>query len=315
MPTEIALQVWGQSFSHRMAIREASRHAQCGVCLRHKTILSKLQGDQRGRQSQMNEYMKHLARQYSDRTVYWRSRATSRLPLLPDGRRSITMITDGMDKSKFRVPRTRLMSSKDFAGFVRPSLDMSCCICHGWNLVLAVSPPHLKKDSSWCVDLVSHSLNQLGSKIDLRSVELLLQSDNCGRGTKNNTLTRWAGMLVGCHRLARIELRFLETGHSHEDVDQYFSAVATFIEQHAEIHTVFGFKDVLDKFHRDRDVRPHELDRYTHVVTTTRDWKNYLQIGCHYNHIKGIAGRGAPHVFAFDRASDIPGLQNQNTEP
>lgn len=49
----------------------------------------------------------------------------------------------------------------------------------------------------------------------------------------------------------------------------YFSSVAIFLEQYAEIHTVFGFKDVLDKFHRDREVRPHELDRFTEIVATT----------------------------------------------
>ena len=290
-----------------MGIREASQHSQCGVCIRHKEILKKLGNDQRARLAQLSEYLKHLSRQYADRTVYWRSRATSRLPLLPDGTRTVTMITDGMDKSKFRIPRMKIVNSKDFQGFLRPSLEMSCVIAHGYNIVLAISPPHLKKDSSWCVDLISHSLHQLGKSIDTRSIELIIQSDNCGRETKNNTLLRWAGLMTATFRLKRIELRFLETGHSHEDVDQYFSSVAQFIEEHSEIHTANAFVDVLNKFHSDRKIRPHEAERAAYLVDATRDWKSFLQIGCRYNHVKGIAGRGAPHVFAFDRAADIPG--------
>ena len=297
-----------------MAIREPSQHAQCGICLRHKMILKKLGNDQRARVAQLEEYMRHLARQYRDRTCYWKSRAISRLPLLPDGKRSITIITDGMDKSKFRVPRSRVCSSKDFAGFVRPSLEMSVAICHGWNLVMAISPPHLKKDSSWCIDLVASSLNQVSQQLDLRQTELILQSDNCGRETKNNSLLRFCGLMVSQHRLARAEMRFLETGHSHEDVDQYFSAVAAFLESHSEIHTATAFKDCLDKFHRG-DIRPHEPSKEVFVVTSTRDWKSYLQLGCMSNHLRGIGGRGAPHVFSFDRRQDLPGGSTWGSVP
>lgn len=35
--------------------------------------------------------------------------------------------------------------------------------------------------------------------------------------------------------------------------------------------------------------------------------KSFLAIGCRNSHLKGIAGPGAPHVFAFDRAEDLPG--------
>ncbi|CAK9007548.1 Modification methylase ScrFIA [Durusdinium trenchii] len=43
----------------------------CGVCTRHKLIISKLGNDRAARDSQMREFVAHLQRQYRDRTHYW----------------------------------------------------------------------------------------------------------------------------------------------------------------------------------------------------------------------------------------------------
>ena len=31
-------------------------------------------------------------------------------------------------------------------------------------------------------------------------------------------------------------------------------------------------------------------------------------MACEENHLAGMTGRGAPHVFAFDRRGELPGL-------
>ena len=158
------LQVWHKHFGKRLAIRPFSNHAQCCECVRYRTILKKLGSDSRGRSSQLARYMEHLRRQYRDRVCYWSARSVSRLPLCQSGS-SVCFITDGMDKSKFRFPRTLLASSKEFSAFLRPCLDMSAVICHGHHVILAASLPYLKKDASWCCDLVCHSLHLLGQKL------------------------------------------------------------------------------------------------------------------------------------------------------
>ena len=33
--------------------------------------------------------------------------------------------------------------------------------------------------------------------------------------------------------------------------------------------------------------------------------KTFLQIGCKGNHLQGVGGPGAPHVFSFDRVGDL----------
>ena len=227
----------------------------------------------------MQRYMKHLARQYSDRTCYWKSRACSRLASLPDGRKTVCLITDAMDHSKFKFPRTLVASSKEFSRFNRPCLDMSAVICHGHHVLLCSSLPHLKKDASWCCDLICHSLHLLGAKMDLREFEVIVQSDNTTRECKNNVTARLFGSLVGLHKVRRMELRCLASGHSHEDVDQYFSTIGSEIEQHQELATPDCFVDMLQAFHdRETGMRPHEPLRISRLVGATRDWSRGLLI-------------------------------------
>ena len=231
--------------------------------------------DTLGRASQMKRYMAHLQRQYRDRICYWRARSISRLPALQCSGPSVCLITDAMDHTKFRFPRTLLASSKEFSGFIRPCLDMSAVLCHGHHVVLAASLPYLKKDASWCCDLICHSLHLLSSKMDLRGVEVLVQSDNTSREVKNNVATRLMGMLVGCHKLKRMELRCLASGHSHEDVDQYFSCISSEIERHQELATPTDFVEMLQRFHDEgagKSIRPNEPLRISCLVGATRDW-------------------------------------------
>ena len=54
-------------------------HAKCTECTKHKFLLKQLTGDRVAYQAQSEEFMRHLARQYADRCLYWRNRATSRL--------------------------------------------------------------------------------------------------------------------------------------------------------------------------------------------------------------------------------------------
>ena len=262
--------MWSVSYGDRLGIREPTQHAQCGVCIRHRLLIRKLSDDRNAREFQVKEYEAHLRRQYADRVQYWASRSASRLQLLPSGKCSISLITDGMDHSKFRFPRSKIFQSKELSGFLRPCLDASAVIAHGHSLNLYISEPYVRKDSSWCTEILSHSLHTL--QVDLRQAELLIQSDNCCRETKNNTLMRWASLLTALHRVARIEFRFLSTGHSHEDVDQFFSSLSNMLERHSELPTPNSFVDALSTWLMDGSVRPHEPVRCTRKVDSVRDW-------------------------------------------
>ena len=271
-------QVWSQSFGNRLSIRERSQHSQCWVCVRHKMIIKKLSADRWGREAQLREFEAHLSVQYRDRIDYWEDRMASRLPRLPDGSRKVCIIMDAMDHSKYRYPRSEVFQSKEFSSCIRPSLDATAVIVHGHMILVALSEAFTRKDSSWCCELLYHAIHRLSLKMDVREIDFTLQSDNCIRETKNNTLVRAAAFLVGSHRCRSFSMKFLQSGHSHEDIDQMFSMFANVIEQHRELHTPFAFLTLLRNYFSDPDVRPNEPERYVTKVDVVRHWKFFWHL-------------------------------------
>lgn len=265
--------VWSVSFGTRLALREASSHAQCATCVRYKLLVRKLSNDSTARAQQLKEFEWHLAKQFADRACYWQNRATARLPMAPEASGpTISIITDAIDHNKFRYPRTRLWSSKEFSSHQRPAMDCSCVLIHGRLLLFAISEPFVPKNSSWCAELICHSLHRIAFDCDLRRADIRLQSDNCSRETKNNTLFRLCGVLVGCRRVRRFQMDFLMTGHSHEDVDALFAVLSNAIEQRPEVHTPDAFLQLLQQWLSNDEVRPHEKTRAVLKVDQVRDW-------------------------------------------
>ena len=118
------------------------------------------------------------------------------------------------------------------------------------------------KDSSWCTELMLFGLHRAAvAGKDLRIHEVILQADNTPRECKNNVLLRIAGALTGLRKVRRMELRFLSVGHSHEDLDQWFSVSASLIESHPELHVPEDFLCVLNEYLAKPESRPHENDR------------------------------------------------------
>ena len=270
----VTQQVWAESFGHLLALREKTQHAQCSQCLRHKYIIKKLSQDRNARQAQLRLYSQHLQQQYSDRTQYWRARSNSRLrTLTPSGSMVICIILDAIDHTKFRFPRSAIFSAKDLSTHVRPCMETMGVLCHGHSAQLILTEPHVRKGSSFCADLLLHTVSKCAARgIDNRTVSLHIQSDNTSKETKNNTQLRLAALLTALHRVKRCDIQNLMTGHSHEDVDQWFATITAVLEAHPELHVPQDFVHCLNQYLRDPSSRPHEPERQASMVESTRDW-------------------------------------------
>lgn len=177
-----------------------------------------------------------------------------------------------MDRSKYRYPRSPIFASKEFSGCNRPCLDATAVVVHGYLILVGLSETWTKKDSSWSTELLFHALDRLSDQTDYRDADICLQSDNCVRETKNNTLMRAGAYLVGTHRCKSFTMKFLMSGHSHEDIDQLFSMISNRIERCPDLPTPFSFVDLLRDFFADTSVRPHEPRRFVEKVDVVRHW-------------------------------------------
>lgn len=227
----------------------------------------------RARSQQQEFYWAHLRDQYKDRLIYYDLRSESRNK---DGR-VITLIQDGLDQSKVAVPRSVWQHSKDFAGMNRPKLHISLTLVHGYFLLWTISDPDTQKDSNASVETLCHALTLLEKKygVVLSQARINIQADNTAREIKNNHVLRWASLQVSAGNVRSLSIRFLRSGHSHEDVDQCFGRLARHLSKLKKAECPLDFARSIAQFANSMH-RPHEDGRYTVIMNGTRDWNLFF---------------------------------------
>ena len=332
-------QVWQRDFGGRLRVRSESQHKKCSQCIKHKLIISKLNNNHKAQKAQMQLYQAHLDRQYKDRMSYWERRTQSRLcaQSLPSDLQTPTLccILDSMDCSKHAFPRSPALASKDFGNFIRPRLTHTSIIVHGRRLSCVLSPPHLPANSSRTVDIIANTLTRISrAGTDLRRFHVNIQGDNCCRELKNQSTMRMAALMASNHLVHSSSVTFLESGHSHEDIDAFFSNVSEYLNGVTEIETADGFVQRVQNFLDRPGTRPTEPVKEAFMLQKCHNWRlglgsllalhpppslhvmlevmplcrcrrDYLADHLRACHLKGIGGPGAPHHFQFDRKSDL----------
>jgi hypothetical protein len=128
----------------------------------------------------------------------------------------ITLIIDGMDQSKFRVPRQLFgRKAKLLTKLYRPALHVTGAWVHGCFLDMIVSDEDLKNDSETQLEVLARCLNDILGLRKCLPLGLHLQQDNCCREGKNQWVWAFLLMLV-IIRVFRFSVGgYLRPGHSH----------------------------------------------------------------------------------------------------
>lgn len=264
IPTE----VWLADFSF-LQIRASSQHAQCSQCIRHRHMIKHLGHHLRARNQQQQYYWQHLREQYRDRLVYYDLRGKSRRR----DSNEITIIQDGLDQSKVALPRSSVMYGKDFSTMQKPKLHVSLTMVHGYFLLWTLSNPDVQKNSDASIETLAHALTLLEKEhgVALSQCHIHVQADNTAREIKNNYFLRWSACQVSCGNVGALSVRFLRTGHSHEDVDQAFGRLARHLAKLRLAQTQADFARSIRSFSQQMQ-RPHEPVQYTVCMNDVRDW-------------------------------------------
>lgn len=132
-------------------------------------------------------YNAHLRRQYRDRLRYWQIRAEARFQT-----RVLALICDGMDQAKFAYPRSPVMQGKQWANLARPRCHIVGIKVHGFGIFMVVSEADCPKDSNHHLELILRAITDVRNRfnLDTSRFHLHIQSDNCVREVKNNTIAR-----------------------------------------------------------------------------------------------------------------------------
>lgn len=215
----------------------------------------------------------HMEKQFQDRQTYWNLRSISRLGQDVNGNSSICLIIDGMDRAKWSVPRSAVLAAKSLNGLQRPNLDCTGIIVHGHMVCTAFGYPGVIKGANWTCELLTFVFDKLvQSGIDLRHYEINLQSDNATKESKNNSVARMLSFYVSRGLIRCARMHYCVSGHSHEDIDQYFSLLGSYLQTQSELHDPEQFAEPLRRYLSNTSVRPLETMREVVQVDQVRDW-------------------------------------------
>ena len=139
----------------------------------------------------------------------------------------LSIIIDGMDQSKTNVP---LFSRKTSGRVISQRLIGVKVHGHG-NWVYLVDE-NVKGGANLMVEVLRRTLLDLEKMGKLPTVNpiLYLQLDNCSEN-KNKVLFSFVSHLVSKEVFAEAYIGFLMVGHTHEDIDQFFSIIAAHLRK------------------------------------------------------------------------------------
>ena len=138
--------------------------------------------------------MRELSRQFFSQAI---SFGVSKLNCMELSSSVLTVIQDGMDQSKLRVPKwgyVRLPKSLD--ALYRPALHLAATWIHGGRIFLSVSDENVKKNSESQLEQLARALSEVKSMTSQLPLHFHCQADNCYREAKNRFVSGFMLMLV-----------------------------------------------------------------------------------------------------------------------
>ena len=134
-----------------------------------------------------------------------------------------------------------MAATKEFEKAWRPVQHLVCCLVPGLVEMFFLLRSGLAQDSNMQATLLSHALDvvmQLLAKRNRKMPQHLhVQADNTSREMRNQFMFQWGALLVATGKFRSVSFAFLPVGHTHIDVDQRFSSIATYLSRQHILET------------------------------------------------------------------------------
>jgi hypothetical protein len=194
-------------------------------------------------------YNEHVTCVFKDRAVYNRlqrmsaesTRARPGPPETEADENSVLALTiDGMDQAKFRLPRNMQLTKQNESAW-RPQEHLMGVLAAGVGEFYFLLPPDSVKDTSSVATLLSHSLDLISDTLRQRGrcmpKHVVVQCDNTASQNRNQYLNKWAAALTMRSVFRSVSFNYLPVGHTHLNLDQRFSIIATGLNQQSVLET------------------------------------------------------------------------------
>ena len=219
-------------WNRMLRFRTESQHSKCTTCEKLKEFkrLAYSKGDV---DRVLESYHQHLTSMIKDRQADARINSLaveavqSKMGSSTGHHGSVLSMTlDGMDCSKFKVPRN-IPYTKSFSSMHRPELKCVGAIVEGLQETFFIVSDNVTKDANLQLTLLGHILNDtyqhcLSSGVRMPAT-VRIHSDNGPSELKNQWTLKWSAFMLHHKYFQRVVLSQFLVGHSHSKIDQRFS--------------------------------------------------------------------------------------------
>ena len=307
--------VWKERWARFLPFRNVGQGKRCKVCARiseERVRATTLQE----KADIIDEKSAHVQEVMADRNVSSRGARMAERDAqspTPDGQGQVLkVVIDGMDQAKFKCPRN-LASSAELECLWRPQLHVVGAIVHGHVEAYYIMDADLAKDANMNCTVLSRTFDVVHVKASKPGSghalprNLIVSADNTARESKNQHFANFSGYLVGTERFDCVENQFLKTGHTHNELDQRFSSVATALSRAPSLED----KEEFAEWIRSKVKPAAGRTLHVEVLDTTYDFQSWF-----YGLDAKISGLASTHfepdtchVWRFIRRSLVPTLE------
>ena len=218
------LGVWERRLNHIKVSKAKTGWAVCDECTYWRRMVNEA-ATPALRAKHRASYDKHLEHQRDQRLKFYKHRLKG--INFPD--RYLSIILDAMDQKKCDMPHT-IRSSKSSEKFLKLKQKLLAAMVHGYGTYVYISPTPVGSGANFNIEVLWRTLLHVAAKRvdegrDPLPPILYLQLDNAS-DNKSKAVLAFCDAMVTLGVFKKIKIGFLLVGHTHEDIDQYFSVIS-----------------------------------------------------------------------------------------
>ena len=296
-----------RSWKHYLPLKNAGQQSKCITC----ASLSEARAQATDAETRMEldqQKKEHLNVVMADRRVNVRGNKMSADPAVWDkalnSEKVMKLMVDGMDQSKFALPRVaRLQGTSLLAKTWRPTVHVTGVVVWGLFELYVIMPPDCPKDSNMNSTIVGFALEKAAQILKEEGPEkgfppnLILSLDNTPREGKNSLFASFCSWLVSSELFHSVQCEYLQVDHTHNELDQRFSTMASVIKQAETIEDLAELRDYLATHMRPAQGRK----LFVELMPNTWDFRGWFE--SLNMHVQGLTSTHvqpyANHVWRF----------------
>ena len=214
--------VWLQDpVAKKSVCRKHIPFAKCDHCVVLRQALRDTR-DFKTRNELQQRHRDHIREVNLERGRYWAHRDWAR----QHPGKHLSLCIDGADQSDHAIPHCAEKTHTSGEAY-KAKVHVTGVIAHGRDTYVYTCPSHVKFGHNMTIQAVWDTICDIQKRDEGRLPSVMyIQLDNTTRQNKGRGLSAFCELLVGAGLFERIYVCFLPVGHTHEDIDQFFSRIA-----------------------------------------------------------------------------------------